>query len=122
MTLFLKQKGFTLIEVTITLVILSVSLLGLAALMGTTIRNTSNGAHMTEATIFAQDKLEELKASGWESLSDGTYTDHLQGSTGVHYARRWMAATDGHLKTVTVSVTWIDRIHHSVRIFSVMSR
>jgi prepilin-type N-terminal cleavage/methylation domain-containing protein len=118
---FLRQKGFTLIEVMVTLVILSVSLLALAALMGATIRNTSNSGHVTEATTFAQDKLEELKAGGWKKLSDGTYTDDLQGSTGVHYARRWIAATDGHLKTVTVSVTWADCIHHSIRLFSVMS-
>lgn len=44
-----KQKGFTLIEVVITLVILAVALLGLAALMGVTVRNNSYGGHMTEA-------------------------------------------------------------------------
>jgi prepilin-type N-terminal cleavage/methylation domain-containing protein len=79
---FSRQKGFTLIEVMITLVILSVSLLALAALMGATIRNISNGGHVTEATTFAKDKLEELKAGGWERLSDGTYANDLQGSTG----------------------------------------
>jgi len=119
--LFVKQRGFTLIEMMITLVILSVSLLALAALMGVTIRNNSNGGHVTEATTSAQDKLEELKAGGWKSLSGGTYADDFHGSTGVRYARRWTVATDENLKTVTVSVNWTDRINHSIRLFSVMS-
>ena len=117
-----KQRGFTLIEMLITLVILSVSLLALAALMGVTIRNNAYGGHVTEATTFAQDKLEELKAGGWESASDGTFTDNPNGSTGIHYVRRWAVVTNGSLKTITVSIDWTDRINHSVGLLAVMSQ
>jgi len=57
-----KSKGFTLIEMLISLVILAISLLALAGLMSITTRNNSFGGHITEAATFAQDKLEEFRA------------------------------------------------------------
>ena len=60
---FIRSKGFPLIEVLMVLVILSVSLLVLAGLMAMTTRSNSAGEHMTEAVTFAQDKLEELRAT-----------------------------------------------------------
>ena len=61
--LFLKSDGFSLIEILISIVILSISLLALAGLMATTSRNTSFGGHITEAATFAQDQLEQLRVS-----------------------------------------------------------
>lgn len=52
--------GFTLLEVMISLVILSIGLLGLAALTATVIKTNSFSDDFTTATTLAQDKLEEL--------------------------------------------------------------
>jgi prepilin-type N-terminal cleavage/methylation domain-containing protein len=62
-----KSQGFTLIEILIALIILSISLLALASLMVVATKNNSFGAHMTEAVTFAQDKLEEFRAIRWET-------------------------------------------------------
>jgi type IV pilus assembly protein PilV len=115
-------KGFSLIEVLVALVILSVSLLALAGLMVTTTKNNSFGNHMTEAATFAQDKLEELRAIKWENLSDGNYTDQQDVLTGITYTRNWNVTTNGSLKTITISVNWNDRTSHSIKLISVLSQ
>jgi len=117
-----KSDGFTLIEILVALIILSVSLLALAGLMVTTTKNNSFGGHMTEAATFAQDKLEELRAIRWENISEGGSTDQKGGSTGINYTRNWNVATSGVLKTITISINWQDRANHSIRLTSVLSQ
>lgn len=117
-------KGFSLIEMLIALVILAISLLGLAGLMAATTKNNSFGGHMTEAATFAQDKLEELKAIPWANIVGGT--DTKSGSTGITYARTWNVSTllnpvpppNDLLKAVTITVNWNDGTSRSINIFS----
>jgi prepilin-type N-terminal cleavage/methylation domain-containing protein len=123
MKLLKESKGFTLIEVLIALVILSISLLGLAGLMVMTTKNNAWGSHMTEAATFAQDKLEELKVTPWANIVSGS--DTVGGpliSTGITYTRTWTVVADGTntLKTVTITLNWIDNISHSIQLLSVV--
>jgi type II secretion system protein I len=122
LNLLVKNKGFTLIEVLVAMVILSFSLLALAGLMVTTTKNNSFGSNMTEAATFAQDKLEELRAIKWENLIDGNNTDQQGGSTGINYTRNWNVTTNGSLKTITINLNWNDRTAHSIRLVSVLSQ
>ncbi len=121
-----KSKGFSLIELLISLVILSISLLALASLMVTTTRGNSSGSHMTEAVTLAQDKLEELRATPWTTTAAFSGADpSIVGSTGITYTRNWSppnppAVTDA-LRTVTVTVTWLDRVNRSVSMVSVLT-
>ena len=116
----IKTKGFTLIEVLISLVILSVALLPLAGLMVRTTRNNSFGGHMTEAATFGQDKLEELKAASWLVIIPGS--DRKTGTNGIDYARNWNVATNGNLKTVNMTINWNDQTSHSINLLSVISQ
>ena len=122
MKLHINSKAFTLIEVLITLIILSISLLAMAGLMATTTKSNAYGGHITEATTFAQDRLEELRATRWEDIPLGSFSDQLTGSTGFVYTRTWNIVQSGNLRTVTITVTWVDRTNHSVRLLSVMSQ
>ena len=130
---FIKSRGFSLIEVLIALVILSISLLALAGLMATTTQNNSFGGHMTEAATFAQDKLEELKATTWGNITTGTDPLPKPGSTGINYTRTWNVSTlpnptppplpwfnneNQLLKTITITINWNDGINRSINIFS----
>ena len=85
-----RSSGFTLIEVLIALVILSVALLGLAGLMVQTTKNTSFGGLMTEGATFAQDKLEELRATPWDNVNafSSGVPEQIQGSNKT-YNRSW---------------------------------
>jgi type IV pilus modification protein PilV len=123
-----KEKGFSLVEVLIAIVILSIALLGLAGLMATTTRNSSFGSHLTEAATFAQDTLETLRVTPWVNVVSNANT--IQGSTGIRYTRTWNVSTlpnpspppDDLEKTVTITVSWNDGTNHSIQLLSVISR
>ena len=112
----MNNKGFTLIEMFIALVILSLSMLALAGLMVATTRNNSFGGHVTEAATFAQDKLEEFRSISWDSVVTGF--DQKTGSNGINFQRNWnvVMSPDGNLKTVTLVVSWVDRSNHSIHL------
>jgi len=111
-------RGFSLIEMLISLVILSVSLLAIASLMAMTTRNNASGTQMTEAVNLAQDKIEELSVTPTGNLLPGT--DQKKGSTGVNYSRNWTVLPNatGNLRAVTVTVNWNNRENHSINLLS----
>jgi len=121
----IKSQGFSLIEVLIALVILSVALLALASLMVQTTKNNSFAGHMTEAATFARDQLENLRISSWVNVVTGN--DVRQGSTGINYARRWIvvsnvAPPNDTIKEITITISWNDKVSHSVGFRSVIYR
>jgi prepilin-type N-terminal cleavage/methylation domain-containing protein len=109
-----RSNGFSLIEVIIALFILAIALLALAGLMISTTKNNSFGGHMTEAVIFAQDKLEQLRAAPWTSIIAGwdTVTTATPGApgTGILYTRTWALAPNpgGTQIWITVTINWTD--------------
>lgn len=101
------QKGFTILEVMIAMIIIGVSLLlllnmGMVALDGNDWANQT-----TRATQLMQEKLESLRTAG-SQIESGQ--DTVSGIT-----RNWEVATAGDfLKRVDVVVEWEDvrsRIH-----------
>ncbi len=128
---FAESHGFTLIEVLIALVILAVAFLGLAGLMVQTTKNTSFGGLMTEAATFAQDKLEELRATSWDNLGAfsgaDSATDYPKLPYKANYRRSWAvqeplfpSAAD-KVRTIRVTVTWDDRTPRTITMRSVLS-
>jgi prepilin-type N-terminal cleavage/methylation domain-containing protein len=120
----ITSKGFSLVEVLIALVILSICLLGMASLMATTTNNNSYGGHLTEAATLAQDKLEQLRGtpSGMMPVN-ATITDSPVGSTGITYNRSWVAVPDipppgNTINVVTITISWTDKTPHSISIVS----
>jgi Tfp pilus assembly protein PilV len=109
-------------EILVSLVILSVALLALAGLMVTATKGSAAGCHITEATTFAQDKLEELRVASWGSIVPGE--DVRQGSTGIDYSRNWNVVTNppSNQRWVAITVRWTDRTDHSVSLLSVISQ
>ncbi|HBA32699.1 MAG TPA: type IV pilus modification protein PilV, partial [Gammaproteobacteria bacterium] len=57
------MKGFTLLEVLIALVILSVGLLGLAGLQTTGLRNNHSAYLRSQATLLAYDITDRIRAN-----------------------------------------------------------
>jgi type IV pilus modification protein PilV len=57
-----NEKGFTLIELLIAITILTVGLLAVASMQATSLRGDSFAYKKTEASTWAQDKLESLMA------------------------------------------------------------
>jgi len=80
-----NEQGFTLIEVLVALVILSVGLIGLAALQTGGLRNNNSALIRSRAVLAAEDILDRMRANRTDALGedydialgtavDGTYT------------------------------------------------
>ena len=119
MELFKRSKGFTLLEMLIAMTILCVALLGLGQMLLLSIQGTSFGNKVTEATTFAQDKMEELRTVAWDGLQDGN--DSIVGSQGIQYQRTWTVVPAGTMKTVDLAINWNDGHDHSIQITSVIN-
>jgi type IV pilus assembly protein PilV len=110
-----NQAGFTLIEVFIAIFLLTVSLLGTAALTTGVIRGNQASRNITTATALAESCLEEnrrvgyssagaVPAGGSNSCVSGTAT---VSSGGVAFTRTLTIDTSvANIKTLTVAVSW----------------
>jgi prepilin-type N-terminal cleavage/methylation domain-containing protein len=105
-----ESKGFTLMEVMIAIVVLSVALLALAGLQIISIQGNSFGNHMTEAITLAKDLMEEMKNAEWDQIVDKS-DDHPKGDSPTFYHRACSVTQFDKIKTVTVTVTWGNGTH-----------
>jgi prepilin-type N-terminal cleavage/methylation domain-containing protein len=112
-----NQRGFTLLEVLISIIILSVALLALAGLQIISIRGNAFGGTMTEAITLARDKIEDLKRDDWNNVAAG---NDAQTVRGISYARNWAVQTAGQTKEVTVTVSW-DNGNHQVSLATTLA-
>jgi prepilin-type N-terminal cleavage/methylation domain-containing protein len=114
-----QRSGFTLIELLVAMVILSVALLALAGLMVFTTQSNASGNHLTEASTFAQDIFERLRARPWTSMTGGADIVQVESEPGVFgqsYQRSWVVTPDagGTLKEISVTMRWSDPTNHQI--------
>lgn len=62
------QVGFTLLEVLVAMTVLTIGLLGIAAMMITAMQGNQQSRRMTIATNLAQQRIEEMKNIPFENL------------------------------------------------------
>jgi len=110
-----KSEGFTLIEVLITLVILTIGLLGMAALTISVIQENAQSKKFTIATTLAETKLEAIKRVG-EPIPTTNQTEDY-GDIAEYPKFKRVTVPDPNnpndATTVTVTVFW-DSDNHSV--------
>lgn len=58
-----SQRGFTLLEVLVALIVLSIGLLGLSGLQTTSLRSSHSASLRTHATILSADILDRIRAN-----------------------------------------------------------
>lgn len=68
-----QMGGFTLVEVLITIVVLSVGVLGVAALQVTTMRASQSAYFRTQAASLAQQMVDTIRANRTAALDAGRY-------------------------------------------------
>lgn len=142
-------KGFTLLEVLVATAILSIGLLAVAQMSISVIRSNARGYRITDATVMAGHKLEELRNLSYTDtrLNDdgdtgdvGTdirsntalftspdHTDTCDSGCSLTIGRTpqgaWNVATDtpaSGMKTVTVIVGWKDATNHFVALSTII--
>jgi type IV pilus assembly protein PilV len=138
------RAGFTMIEVLIAIVILSIALISLAGLLTTTIRTGAVAREATIATNLAQQRLEDYRTTAAADFDDSSLDDSAAGSDPVsgtnpdftedygtipNYPnfRREVYITDGaspvNIKDVAVRVLWTDSLGtHSTMLRTYLSR
>ncbi len=79
---FNRSHGFSMIEVLVTLLVLSIGLLGLAAMQAKSVKNTHSAYLRSQATYLAYDMLDRMRANmaninGYAGIDTNanTYTD-----------------------------------------------
>lgn len=102
-----NNSGFTLMEVLVAMLILSVGLLGMAALLTGIINSNKLSNRISTATVLAQDKMEDIKSVVYSNAVSETRA--FLPSPDDKYEREVTVVDDSpaaNMKTVTVTVYW----------------
>lgn len=67
----MRQSGFTLLEVLVAILVLSIGLLGLAGLMASSLRNNHSAYQRTQATWLAYDIIDRMRVNRASALASG---------------------------------------------------
>jgi type IV pilus assembly protein PilV len=119
MNLVEDRRGFSLVEVLIAMVVLSIGMMGLATLQVRAMRSNDLANRTTQATNLAQVKMEELlfRVAQGEHFSAGVTDDDENpvavpaDDQGAIFTRSWEFIDDSPVpasRTIVVTVTWND--------------
>lgn len=139
-----RRGGMSLIEVTVALMVLSFGLLTVALMQIHAMRGTSQGRHLTTASMIAREQLEQMGRVPFSELSNKTWGESEAWMDGLGLTRGevsvvvdqpdaglqvervynvdWQISDvvpqNFDLKNVEVAVTWLDQNSANTRSFS----
>ena len=101
-------SGFTLVEILIAISIFSIAFLALGSLVISTTRNNTKGNILTQATMLATDKMEELKNIPFNLITDDheSWIDDRGNPGGIYIRDTLTAPMTTTSKQITVTVSW----------------
>lgn len=101
-----KRSGFTLVEMLVTLFVLSVGVVIVAIAVGTT-GTTRDSAYENIAFHIAESKLDELRAAGYSTLpASGPFSDSQLASLPQGSASTTVTTWNAKTKRVATGVAW----------------
>lgn len=106
-----SQYGFTLLEVLVAIVILTIGLLGTAGLTTGVIRGNHYSKNITSATAAAQTQLESIKSSGYANATTTNFPGDTVTMGGMTFTRTTTVTNSSpaaNMKTVSVTVSWTE--------------
>jgi len=122
-----NQGGFTLIEIMVAIVILSIGLLGMASLTVGIIKGNKLSSNLSTATTLGQDKMEDIRRLGYSGTPATTLTVTQNYNTITDYGgyKRVTETTidspAAGMKTITVTTYW-DSDAHSVEVKTILAQ
>lgn len=106
-----SQYGFTLLEVLVAIVILTIGLLGTAGLTTGVIRGNHFSKNVTSATAAGQTQLESVKSSGYANATSANFPSDTVTMGGMTFTRTTTITNSSpatNMKTVSVTVSWTE--------------
>ena len=104
-----NKKGYMLVEALIAIAIFSVGFMAVATLVFSSSKNNINGNILTQANMFAREKMEELKSkTDLAELDTGVAPETVGGI----FTRTWTATdplTFGTSREIQVTVSWVSK-------------
>lgn len=117
-----REKGFSLTEVLVGLVILAVGVLAIGGLQIASIRGTSFGNSLREASVLAQNRMEFLKSLDLSTAPELQTGDHEDITSGI-FQGRYRAVNNGTFATIRYTVQWVERnTTHQITFSTIKSR
>jgi prepilin-type N-terminal cleavage/methylation domain-containing protein len=125
-----QQRGFTLVEALVAMVVMAFGMLAIAGFQATLGRNSELSRQRAEATRLAQESIEQLRSfqdlTGYNAIATTGASAVTTLASNTSFQRGWTVADIGTGKWVNVTVTWADRDStnpsHSVVLSTVISR
>jgi type IV pilus assembly protein PilV len=113
LTVLNKMRGFTLIEVLVTALLLTVGLLGTLGLTTGVIRGNFFSKNITSATAIAESQLEAVQNRGYVNATSANFPAAAVAVTmgNVNFARTTTITNDSpsaNMKTISVTVSWAE--------------
>jgi prepilin-type N-terminal cleavage/methylation domain-containing protein len=103
-----NQSGFTLIELMVSVVILALAAVGIVQAFSTGFQGTADARDITEATTYAQEKMEEITNTTFDGIvSETSAIPQTKFTCNVSVENPYSGDTD--LKKVTTTVSWLNR-------------
>jgi prepilin-type N-terminal cleavage/methylation domain-containing protein len=104
------QRGFTMVEVLVALVLSAIAMVGVIALYRASTNASSFSRRNTEATVLAQGKLEELRTKNIAvALTTETTLDETgKVVTGGPFTREHTVTLNGTFYDLLVTVKWTE--------------
>ncbi len=127
-----NQKGFSLVEVLLSFLLVGIASLGLIKLQANVEQQADYAKHSIKALNLAEQKLEWFRTRGASAATSAMpvadFDAIATGSSAVGtYTLNWQipaATVSGSLKTITVTTSWQDRMGQtqSVQLKTMLSR
>ena len=118
------EEGFTLIEIMIALVVMSIGLTALAAVQISAIRGNAFSKRMTTAVSIADEKIEQIKSIPYANIISESSIQITQSN--MNFTRQVTVTNNSPLpnsRKVEVVVTWSEGSKsHSVPITTIVSQ
>ncbi|NQT92660.1 MAG: type II secretion system protein [Lentisphaerae bacterium] len=97
-----SRAAFTLAEVMVSLLIVSLSAAGIFGLSSAVQNMNTVGERVSDATSLTESKIEEFRSQDYAAVTSGTDT------VGV-FTRNWTVTTNTWRKSVRVQTSWMSR-------------
>ena len=106
---FKNREGYMLMEALIAIAIFSVGFMAVATLVFSSSKNNISGNILTQANLFAREKMEELKSKTDLTELDTSVAPETVGGI---FTRTWTASdplTFGTSREIQVTVSWVSK-------------